>query len=106
MSPEPSWDDLQGRYEMHRINHQEAYSDGEACTNWAESFFSRMRRGEIGHHHHIAGPYLLRYAQEASWREDCRRLSTGEQVKAITTLAMRNKPSVDFCSYWQRAKAQ
>jgi|SRR5665213_1539963 len=104
MSPEPSWDDLQGRYEMHRINHQEAYSDGEACTNWAESFFSRMRRGEIGHHHHIAGPYLLRYAQEASWREDNRRLATGEQVTAVSTLAMRNKPSVDFSGYWQRHK--
>jgi hypothetical protein len=27
-----------------------------------------MRRTEIGHHHHLAGAYLLRYAQEASWR--------------------------------------
>jgi hypothetical protein len=47
---------------------------------------------------------LLRYAQEACWREDSRRLSTGEQVKAITTLAMHSKPSVDFSGYWQRAK--
>src|SRR4051812_2526900 len=30
----------------------------------AESYFSRLRRGELGHHHHIAGPYLVRYAQE------------------------------------------
>jgi hypothetical protein len=30
------------------------------CTNWAEEFFSRMRRAEAGHHHHLAGPYLLR----------------------------------------------
>ncbi len=65
-----AWNDLHGRYEMKRINHQEAYSLDGACTNWAEEFFSRMRRAEIGHHHHIAGPYLLRYAQEASWRED------------------------------------
>jgi hypothetical protein len=50
---------------MRRINHQEAYSDGEACTNQAESYFSRLRRAEAGHHHHIAGPYLLRYAQGA-----------------------------------------
>jgi hypothetical protein len=28
-----------------------------------------MRRGEIGHHHHVAGPYLIRFAQEAAWRE-------------------------------------
>jgi hypothetical protein len=53
---------------MKRINHLEAYSADGACTNQAELFFSRMRRAEIGHHHHIAGAYLLRYAQEASWR--------------------------------------
>ena len=69
----PSWDDLHKRFEMKRINHEEAYSMDGACTNWAEEFFSRMRRAEIGHHHHIAGAYLLRYAQEASWREDNRR---------------------------------
>jgi hypothetical protein len=42
-----------------------------------------MRRAEIGHHHHIAGQYLLRYAQEASWREDNRRMSNGEQVGRV-----------------------
>jgi hypothetical protein len=50
-------------------HHQEAYSMDGACTNWAEGLFSPMRRAEIGHHHHIGGAYLLRYAQEASWRE-------------------------------------
>jgi ISXO2-like transposase domain len=59
-----SWNDLHSRFEMKRINHDEAYSADGACTNMAEEFFSRMRRAEIGHHHHIAGTYLLRYAQE------------------------------------------
>jgi transposase-like protein len=67
-----NWNELHGRFEMKRINHEEAYSLNGACTNWAEEFFSRMRRAEIGHHHHLAGAYLLRYAQEASWREDNR----------------------------------
>lgn len=97
-----SWDALHARFEMKRINHSEVYSDGEACTNWAEEFFSRMRRAEIGHHHHIAGAYLLRYAQEAAWREDARRVSNGEQVQRVATLAMAHKPSVDFAGYWQR----
>ena len=53
-----------GKFEMCRMNHQEAYSSEDGCsTNMAEGFFSRLRRAEIGHHHHIAGPYLLRYAQ-------------------------------------------
>jgi hypothetical protein len=41
---------------------------------------------EIGHNHHIAGAYLLRYAQEASWREDSRRMSNGEQVNRLAGL--------------------
>jgi hypothetical protein len=87
---------------MKRINHQKAYSLAGACTNWAEEFFSRMRRAEIGHRHHIAGPYLLRFAQEASWREDNRRLSNGEQISRVSALALISKKSVDFCRYWQR----
>jgi hypothetical protein len=97
-----NWNELHSRFEMKRINHEEAYSLDGACTNWAEEFFSRMRRAEIGHHHHIAGAYLLRYAQEASWREDNRRVSNGAQVSRVAGLAMGSKPSVDFSGYWQR----
>jgi hypothetical protein len=38
-----SWNELHARYELHRINHQEAYSlgdDAETNTNNGESFFS------------------------------------------------------------------
>ena len=97
-----AWNDLHSRFEMKRINHQEAYSLDGASTNWAEEYFSRLRRAEIGHHHHIAGAYLLRYAQEAAWREDNRRVSNGGQVERVATLAMKRKPSVDFAGYWQR----
>lgn len=97
-----AWNDLHARFDMKRINHEEAYSLNGACTNLAEGFFSRMRRAEIGHHHHIAGAYLLRYAQEAAWREDHRRVSNGEQVSRVAALAMMRKPSVDFSGYWQR----
>jgi transposase-like protein len=100
-----SWNELHARFELHRINHQEAYSLGgefDINTNQAESFFSRMRRGELGHHHHIAGPYLIRFAQEAAWREDYRRVANGQQVDRIVALSMKHKPSVDFAGYWQR----
>ena len=71
----PAWNALHAKFAMKRINHQEGYSIDDACTNGAESYFSRMRRGELGHHHHIAGAYFARYAQEAAWREDHRGLS-------------------------------
>ncbi|WP_082654104.1 transposase [Bradyrhizobium pachyrhizi] len=60
-----------------------------ACTNRAEEYFSRLRRAEIGIHHYVAGAYLLRYAQESSWREDNRRASNGDQVNRIAALATR-----------------
>jgi transposase-like protein len=101
-----AWNSLHASFVMQRINHQLGYSIGGACTNGAESYFSRLRRAELGHHHHIAGPDLARYAQEAAWREDLRRSSHGEQVSGVATLAMRCTPSVDFCGYWQRAQAQ
>ena len=61
-----------------------------------------MRRAEIGHHHHVAGAYLLRYAQEGSRREDNRRMSNGEQVGRIAGLAVKSRKFVDFTGYWQR----
>jgi hypothetical protein len=36
--------------------------------------------------HKRAGNYLLRYAQEASWREDNRRASNGDQTYRIAGL--------------------
>src|SRR5258706_5218656 len=97
-----SWDGLHERFEMKRINHQEAYSYDGACTNQAEEYFSRLRRAEIGIHHHIAGAYLLRYAQESSWREDKRPASNGDQGSRGAGLAMKRGKSVDFSGYWQR----
>jgi transposase-like protein len=97
-----SWDGLHERFEMKRINHQEAYSYDGACTNQAEEYFSRLRRAEVGIHHQIAGAYLLRYAQEASWREDNRRVSNGDQVSRVAKLALGRGKSVDFTGYWQR----
>jgi hypothetical protein len=97
-----SWDELHKRHEVKRINPEDAYSLDGACTNWAEEFFSGIHRVEISHHHHIAGNYLLRYVQEASWREVNRRQANGEQVERLAGLAMKRKPSVDFGSYWQR----
>ena len=82
-----SWDNLHERFEVTRINRQEAYSKDNACTNWAEEFFSHVCRAEIAIHHHIAGASLLRYAHDSSWREDNRRLSNGEQVNRLAALS-------------------
>jgi transposase-like protein len=97
------WDELHARYLTKRINHSMAYSDGEACTNQAESFFSRLRRAEIGTHHHIAGPYLNAYANEMAWREDNRRVSNGELYLMAADAALKHPKSEQWCGYWQRS---
>src|SRR3546814_18793431 len=71
------WDVLHARYEAYRINHSEAYSLNGACTNMAESFFSRLRRAEVGPPHHIAGPSPASYSAASARRADNRRPSTG-----------------------------
>src|ERR1700686_2573450 len=46
-----AWNPLHASFAMRRINHQDGYSIDGARTNGAESYFSRLRRGELGHHH-------------------------------------------------------
>jgi len=97
-----SWDSLHDHYEMRRINHSVCYSDGQACTNGAESFFSRLRRAEIGTHHSIRKAYLDGYAAEMAWREDHRRESNGVQFIGIAKSAMQSPVSRQWKGYWPR----
>ena len=96
------WDVLHDRFLTKRINHQECYSDGKACTNQAESFFSRLRRAEFGIHHHISGRYLYAYAGEMAWRENNRRVSNGAQYLGVTGAALNTPVSRTWKGYWQR----
>ncbi|MFZ3182511.1 MAG: IS1595 family transposase [Methylocystis silviterrae] len=96
------WDKLHAIFLTKRINHQQAYSDGEACTNAAESFFSRIRRAEAGHFHHLSGPYLAAYSREMAWREDHRRVSNGEQYLIAANAALAHPMSRQWRGYWQR----
>jgi transposase-like protein len=98
-----SWDALHAKFLTKRINHSVEYANGEISTNWAESFFSRIRRAEVGVHHHIAGRYLQAYANEMSWREDNRRVSNGEQYLMVTGAALAHPVSRQWKGYWQRA---
>lgn len=89
-------------FPIKRINHKRAYSEGGANTNAAEGFFSRLRRAEIGTHHHIAGKHLASYASEMAWREDARRQSNGNQFTMIMSAAAMAPKSEAWCGFWQR----
>jgi transposase-like protein len=96
----PSWDILHAHYETKRINHSFAFSDDDACTNQAESYFSRLRRAEIGQHHRV-GVHLAAYAGEMAWRENNRRKANGTLFQLVAASAAANKPSRQWTGYWQ-----
>jgi transposase-like protein len=99
-----AWDRMHAYYDMQRINHSVAFSLDGACTNLAESYFSRLRRAEIGQHHHISGPYLLAYAREMAWREDNRRQTNGTLHEVAAAAALGHPVSRVWSGYWQRGK--
>jgi transposase-like protein len=96
------WDTLHAFFDVKRINHSVAFSLDGACTNQAESFFSRLRRAELGQHHHISGKYLAAYAGEMAWREDTRRQANGALHEAATGAALAHPVSRVWKGYWQR----
>ncbi|MBB5724071.1 transposase-like protein [Loktanella ponticola] len=99
------WDKLAAYFPIKRINHQIAYSKDGACTNQAESFFSRLRRAEVGTHHHIAGKYLGAYAAEMAWREDTNRQANGHQFAMAMGAVAVAPVSRQWAGYWQRHAA-
>ena len=93
---------LPAYFETRRINHKEAYSLDGACTNWAESFFTRMRRAAHGQYHQIAGVYLSSYLAELGWRENHRRDDTASRFEQVTGAALKSPVSRQWAGYWQR----
>jgi transposase-like protein len=101
-----AWERLHASYDTRRVNHSQEYAtDDGVSVNQAESYFSRLRRAEIGQHHRISGKYLYQYANETAWREDNRRVANGTHLKFVTGAALRHSKSEVWCGYWQIAAA-
>jgi transposase-like protein len=99
-----AWNILHASYVTKRVNHSvEFVSEDGACTNEAESYFSRLRRSEFGIHHRISGHLLQAYANEMAWREDNRRVPNGAQWKWITAAALTHPKSPTWAGYWHRS---
>ena len=97
------WDMLHAGWSVDRVNHSEVYSDHGKHTNWAESYFSRLRRMVVGQHHHVSPRYLHQYATQAAWLEDKRRESNGALAFGLVGNAMGCPVSRAWKGYWQRA---
>jgi transposase-like protein len=82
------------------INHSKAYSaPGGVNNNQAESFNWRMRRSVEGIYLSPSNKYLADYAAESAWREDTRRMSTGNKLRHILKTALSVGPSLWWRGY-------
>jgi transposase-like protein len=99
------WDVLARKFRMGRIDHSVAYSENGAHTNFAESFFSRLRRMVAGQHHFVSSKYLHQYANHAAWLEDHRREDNGSLVARSLRNALTSPVSRNFAGYTQRGAA-
>lgn len=97
------WDALHMGWNVDRVNHSEAYSDHGKHTNWAESYFARLRRMVVGQHHHVSPQYLHQYANQTAWLEDNRRKDNGSLAFGLVQNAMGSPVSRNWKGYWQRA---
>ena len=97
------WDMLHAGWQVDRVNHSVAYSDHGKHTNWAESYFSRLRRMVVGQHHHVSPQYLHQYANHAAWLEDNRHKDNGALAFGLVQNAMGAPVSRAWKGYWQRS---
>lgn len=94
-------------FEHRVVNHSKEYSTPDGVNNnQAESFFSRLRRGEYGVFRAMRPDYLLDYCMEMAWREDMRRKSIATKARDIMTRIRLVGPSASFCGYYQGNRRQ
>ena len=87
---DPSYLSFSQRFSSHEtINHSVCFSrDDGVSNNQAESFNARVRRGIEGIYLNVSNKYLKDYASEMAWREDTRKLSTGNKFKHLLQEAL------------------
>ena len=96
------WLQVEMYFDTKQNNHSEHYSHDGACTNFAESFFSRMRTDERGIYKHISGARLPLCAMKFGWREQFCPKGTKFQFERIVRVAGQTKRSDTLKGYWRR----
>lgn len=93
---------LVAEFELQMVNHSKQYSTATGVNNnQAESFMSRLRRGEYGVFRGMRPNYFLDYCIEMCWREDYRRRTVRERMQDIFKRARLSGPSMSFAGYFQ-----
>lgn len=84
------------------VNHSLHYQDKFGVNNnQAESFFSRIRRGEFGTYNGIRKTYLAFYGAEFAYRNDSKQIGVNQQFDSLLSKILSREPSKAFCGYSQ-----
>ena len=65
----------------------EEYVYGIVHTNFAESYFSLLKRGILGTFHHVSEKHLPRYLREFEYRWNRRHTTDGERTSEAIKMA-------------------
>jgi transposase-like protein len=83
-----------------KVNHSVQYQDSEGVNNnYAESFFSRLRRAEFGTYNGMRPQYFAFYAAEFSWRDAMKKTSLRDKFEDVIIKAFSREKSKAFCNY-------
>ena len=89
-------DEWLGYKSLHKINehyvidHNKGfYSDGIACTNGIEGFWSQLKRGIFGIYHKVSKKYLNKYVDEFVYRYNTRKLTEYQKFCVILNNSSR-----------------
>ncbi len=76
----PSYRGLEKEFASHGvIDHDQEYVRGIIHTNFAESYFSLLKRGIVGAFHHVSRQHMDLYLNEFDFRWNTRKLNDGER---------------------------
>lgn len=89
------------------VNHSEEYQNDEGVnTNFAESYFSRLRRMIVGQHHRLSKKYLPLYVNEITYRENMRNCTNREVLIDLLRHCMKCSNDTIFNGYHQRKNSE
>jgi transposase-like protein len=84
----PAYRGLNREFAAHEtVDHSKEYVRGTISTNFAESYFSLLKRGVVGTFHHISKKHMPRYLAEFDRRWNTRKQTDQERMEGIIASA-------------------
>lgn len=97
-----SYNFLSENYNHSTVEHSKEFMTVDGVhNNHAESFFSRIRRAELGVFHGMRTKYMMDYANDMAWRDDMRRKPLLEFLTTLICKVMSVGSSIWWCGYQQ-----